>query len=568
MATGSNISSDTCSICTEHFNQPKLLPCFHTFCLECLQQFVSSSSKDGQFLCPLCRYQVTLPEVGVTGFQTNFYIEARAEKQGHSGGECCGVCEQRATHSCRECEIMLCDTCTKGHRIVPVSRSHLLINLSDSSTEKTFLSKQTFCEKHKDEKLRFYCLPCSKMICRDCKHTNHEGHKTKDIADVVEEARTSLTKTKVELEMFKAKIEKSIGNINENSTNMSKHIKDVKEEINKLADSLVVMINKARRIEIDRVTDIDKTHEKKYSDEQCRLTQRKCFLQSQIDRTDAMLKDGLECDVLTADSEMKQRLAEIQKEQQLDSDFDSKSLNISDIPPVTPGVLDVVRCAVRNVMTHVFPISRKPTSLKVLETFFDAGSTVHSICLTKSLNILSVQGKDCHVCLFKESLSPILTFRVSLDKVISEGVHGVIEKHNKDNPDNKIPADDYTNLKKPFPYKDTNNNGDTCWVIKEHNWVGIQTASGDIRTLTFNPFAEPGQEFRPLDVCWGNNQEVYIVDGETHMIIVYSLQGGFQNSIITTNEMYDLTPTAVAMNTNGNLVVGDAYGVISIYRID
>ncbi|XP_041378921.1 E3 ubiquitin-protein ligase TRIM56-like [Gigantopelta aegis] len=251
MATGSNNSSDTCSICTEKFNHPKRLPCFHTFCLECLQQFVLSSSKDGQFLCPLCRYQVTLPEEGVTGFQTNFYIEARAEKQVHSGGECCGVCEQRATHSCRECEILLCDTCTKYHQSLPATRSHLLVNLGDACTGETFLSVQKYCEKHRDEKLRFYCMPCSKVICRDCKLTDHDSHKTKDIADVVEEARTSLTKTKVELEACKAKLEKSIGQINDNNTETSKLISHVKEEINKLAHSLVDMINKARREEID-----------------------------------------------------------------------------------------------------------------------------------------------------------------------------------------------------------------------------------------------------------------------------------------------------------------------------
>ena len=51
------------------------------------------------------------------------------------------VCEQTLTHSCCECEMMLCDTYTKYPNL-PASRSHLIINTGDPSTEKSFLSKQ------------------------------------------------------------------------------------------------------------------------------------------------------------------------------------------------------------------------------------------------------------------------------------------------------------------------------------------------------------------------------------------------------------------------------------------
>ncbi|KAK7467921.1 hypothetical protein BaRGS_00036846, partial [Batillaria attramentaria] len=38
-----------------------------------------------------------------------------------------------------------------------------------------------FCKQHPDEKLRFLCLACGQVICRDCKLTKHEGHKTDDL---------------------------------------------------------------------------------------------------------------------------------------------------------------------------------------------------------------------------------------------------------------------------------------------------------------------------------------------------------------------------------------------------
>ena len=41
----------SCAICLDHFDDPRLLPCSHTYCLKCIQA-VASASK-GRFECPL-----------------------------------------------------------------------------------------------------------------------------------------------------------------------------------------------------------------------------------------------------------------------------------------------------------------------------------------------------------------------------------------------------------------------------------------------------------------------------------------------------------------------------------
>ena len=44
-----------CPICITQLEDPKGLPCFHTFCLKCLQQYVDGA-RDGEMIgCPLCR---------------------------------------------------------------------------------------------------------------------------------------------------------------------------------------------------------------------------------------------------------------------------------------------------------------------------------------------------------------------------------------------------------------------------------------------------------------------------------------------------------------------------------
>ncbi|XP_070546076.1 tripartite motif-containing protein 2-like [Ptychodera flava] len=51
-----------CTICLEQFKSPKILPCLHTFCEQCLVTLVE---KIGSLTCPECRKQYQLPVGGV-----------------------------------------------------------------------------------------------------------------------------------------------------------------------------------------------------------------------------------------------------------------------------------------------------------------------------------------------------------------------------------------------------------------------------------------------------------------------------------------------------------------------
>ena len=58
MASGSGFGEDvdsrmTCSVCLEPYRgrQPKLLPCFHTFCLPCLSQLAEREARQSVMVC-------------------------------------------------------------------------------------------------------------------------------------------------------------------------------------------------------------------------------------------------------------------------------------------------------------------------------------------------------------------------------------------------------------------------------------------------------------------------------------------------------------------------------------
>ncbi|KAM9324290.1 RING finger protein 223-like [Gastrophryne carolinensis] len=59
------------------FKTPLLLPCSHTFCLECLSRLCLFLKKSQDFPCPLCRDLTQIPSGGVPKMKPNLDIVAQ-----------------------------------------------------------------------------------------------------------------------------------------------------------------------------------------------------------------------------------------------------------------------------------------------------------------------------------------------------------------------------------------------------------------------------------------------------------------------------------------------------------
>lgn len=65
----------TCVICFELFNEPKSLPCLHTFCEGCLEDLLCKSPNKIELTCPTCRETVPLQSQSVSSLKTNFIFK-------------------------------------------------------------------------------------------------------------------------------------------------------------------------------------------------------------------------------------------------------------------------------------------------------------------------------------------------------------------------------------------------------------------------------------------------------------------------------------------------------------
>ncbi|KAI8498637.1 hypothetical protein Bbelb_238390 [Branchiostoma belcheri] len=206
----SQISGDflECTICLEPYKDPKILPCLHTFCKDCLEKFVAKQgeAKD-RFPCPTCRIETVLPEGGVAGVKNNFFVlSLRDTVDAHKSlvskeddKVTCDNCEEHvANFGCVVCEEFLCEECARGHRRGKRTRDHEVIGvveLKEQLITKTSSVKSRslpMCPKHEDEKLKFYCETCQSPICRDCKDLQHKEHKYDLLADVVGDVRAKI----------------------------------------------------------------------------------------------------------------------------------------------------------------------------------------------------------------------------------------------------------------------------------------------------------------------------------------------------------------------------------------
>ena len=70
-----------CPICSEVIVDSKVLPCIHTFCLKCLEQFWKEKKPGDQVPCPLCRTPFNIPEGGLSNLPKNCFVEKLLDAQ-------------------------------------------------------------------------------------------------------------------------------------------------------------------------------------------------------------------------------------------------------------------------------------------------------------------------------------------------------------------------------------------------------------------------------------------------------------------------------------------------------
>ena len=243
------IADQTCSVCSQQFVEPKILPCCHTFCLKCLEKTVRDSEKEEEITCPQCCKTHAIPTSGLQGFVTDFSLSHEIEASGLTApkrqklicGEC--ECEGPVESYCNDCQSYLCAECGAAHKRFKRYRGHNVISVQDLSVQP---KKVHYCSIHSSEVVKLYCETCKMVACRECYLEGHRQHGYQFVQDARKQLSDKLTflveDGKQKLAAFKA----NLGEIQNVETSAARYPEYLKATINNFFDGVIQSTEKRR----------------------------------------------------------------------------------------------------------------------------------------------------------------------------------------------------------------------------------------------------------------------------------------------------------------------------------
>ena len=211
----------TCPICHDHFHEPKILPCLHYYCKECIRNL---ARRHHPFPCPECRRDTSLPQSDPDKLPTAFFINRMKEvhtKMEKAEGKVEAICEMcsggKAEAFCRQCTDFICVDCVRSHKKMKVFAAHQVVSLEElkqGGAKQIPINETppTLCKEH-DEPLKIFCFDCNQLICRDCVIDGHTDHKCEFIKKYAVQCRSTVTKSLTPLKQFQADLKQCAKNI-------------------------------------------------------------------------------------------------------------------------------------------------------------------------------------------------------------------------------------------------------------------------------------------------------------------------------------------------------------------
>uniref|UniRef100_A0A8C9S9E7 Tripartite motif-containing protein 16-like n=1 Tax=Scleropages formosus TaxID=113540 RepID=A0A8C9S9E7_SCLFO len=172
-----------CPVCLDLLKDPVTIPCGHSYCGDCIEDYWVQADNAGVYRCPQCRQTFTpRPVLGRNTMLAEVLEKVKkAEVQAAPPDRCyagpgdaeCDVCigrKKKAVKSCLVCLASYCETHLQPHYESPTFKKHKLIDATGQLQDK-------ICSLH-EKLLEIYCRTDRQRICRACVMDEHRTHDT------------------------------------------------------------------------------------------------------------------------------------------------------------------------------------------------------------------------------------------------------------------------------------------------------------------------------------------------------------------------------------------------------
>lgn len=191
----------TCEVCLKIYQDPKTLPCHHSFCLKCLEEIPKQRDEltSSSIKCPLCRSPAQIPLQGVAGFHPAFHINNLKD----------------------------------------------VYNLMIAESKKVADEEVVCYVPTHDEPLKYYCNTCVKSICRDCAILDHKEHKYSLISDIYNAHHCQLESSLNGVSGKISDVQKAIDSLSKREKDISEQSKVVRKEIQSRVEAITQNLKKS-----------------------------------------------------------------------------------------------------------------------------------------------------------------------------------------------------------------------------------------------------------------------------------------------------------------------------------
>ena len=258
----------TCQVCQEHFREPKILPCLHYYCKECVRQLAVRAGPNRPFPCPECRRGTILPQNDPEQLPTASFVNrikelhARMEKAQGKVEAVCEMCSgAKAEAFCRQCTEFICNDCVRSHGKMKVFAGHKVVTLQElkEGGAKVIPLKEappSMCQKH-DEPMKIFCFDCSSLICRDCVLYDHAGHKSEFAKVSAPQYKKTLKESLTPLAAIQTNISAATRDINKVEKELSEQHKSVASTIQQSFKQLHDILRKCEKQLLGRASELN-----------------------------------------------------------------------------------------------------------------------------------------------------------------------------------------------------------------------------------------------------------------------------------------------------------------------
>ena len=284
----------TCPLCLEQFTNPKILPCFHSFCFHCLEGLTHELIEGNLCLpCPTCRSPCPNPDKGIASLPPSFVINNLIEVYGlmkkvlgDQQASCDNCDKTNAVCYCKQCFKFFCLDCQQQHDNWKAFSNHQTLSFEELASTAYQLPQAKpeatdNCTDH-NKPLEIFCETCEELICQLCTVRKHAGHSYDVVSDTYKKHCDTITKSSLQ------PLNQQVDRLSQCMTGLIDIRKTINEQSQKTKAEVHLSITELKQV-------VDETERKLTRDVDIALKHKVCVLDHQIKEVETALGQVREC---------------------------------------------------------------------------------------------------------------------------------------------------------------------------------------------------------------------------------------------------------------------------------